>query len=200
MMAKRLGITGGIGSGKTTVCRIFRVLGVPVFVADLEAKDLMDNDPDIRNKVNEIAGRDLYLTGRLDRKELAGLMFNSPEILHRINEASHPAVLSRFNGWSDNSDKPYVIMESAILFEARADALVDRVLTLSAPVEERIARVMGRNDLSREQVLERISNQLEDEEREEQAYYVINNADNEMILPDILKIHGDMLRFAGSVK
>ena len=199
-MAKRLGITGGIGSGKTTVCRIFGVLGVPVFVADLEAKELMDNDTEIRSIVNEMAGKDLYVTGRLDRKELAGLIFNSPEMLLRVNEATHPAVLARFDKWSDNSGEPYVIMESAILFEAKADAHVDRVLTLSAPVEERIARVMGRNDLSREQVLERISNQLEDEEREEQSYYVINNADNEMIIPDILKIHGDMLRFAGSVK
>jgi dephospho-CoA kinase len=199
-LAKRLGITGGIGSGKTTVCRIFRVLGVPVFVADLAAKDVMDNDDGIRNRVNTIAGKNLYVTGSLDRKELAGLIFNSPEKLHSINELVHPAVLDKFKEWSDNSDEPYVIMESAILFEAKADALVDRVLTLSAPVEERIARVMGRNDLSREQVLERISNQLEDEEREEQSYYVINNADNEMILPDILKIHSDMLRFAGSGK
>ena len=199
-MAKRLGITGGIGSGKTTVCRIFRVLGVPVFVADLEAKDLMDNDPDIRSKVNEIAGKDLYVTGSLDRRELAELIFNSPEMLHQVNDAIHPAVLDRFDEWSDSSGEPYVIMESAILFEAKADTHVDRVLTLSAPVEERIARVMGRNDLSREQVLERIGNQLEDMEREEQSYYVINNADNAMILPDILKIHDDMLRFAGSVK
>lgn len=199
-MAKRLGITGGIGSGKTTVCRVFRVLGVPVFVADLAARDVMDNDEGIRDSVNAIAGKNMYMTGSLDRKELAGLIFNSPDMLHSINELVHPAVLDWFARWSDDSDKPYVIMESAILYEARADALVDRVLTLSAPVEERIARVMGRNDLSREQVLERISNQLEDEEREEQAYYVINNADNEMILPDILKIHSDMLRFAGSGK
>jgi len=199
-MAKRLGITGGIGSGKTTVCRVFRVLGVPVFVADLAARDVMDNDEGIRDSVNAIAGKNMYMTGSLDRKELAGLIFNSPDMLHSINELVHPAVLDWFARWSDDSDKPYVIMESAILYEARADALVDRVLTLSAPVEERIARVMGRNDLSREQVLERISNQLEDGEREEQAYYVINNADNEMILPDILKIHSDMLRFAGSGK
>jgi dephospho-CoA kinase len=199
-MAKRLGITGGIGSGKTTVCRIFRVLGVPVFVADLAAKDLMENDPVIRSRVNFIAGKDLYATGKLDRKGLAGLIFNSPEMLHRVNEVVHPAVLDEFDKWANNAEEPYVIMESAILFEAGADDLVDRILTLSAPVEERIARVMGRNDLSREQVLERIGNQLEDEEREERSYYVISNADNEMILPDILKIHNEMLHFAGSGK
>ena len=93
-------------------------------------------------------------------------------------------------------DAPYVIMEAAVLFESKADTYVDRVVSISAPVEERIARVMGRNELSREQVIERINNQLEDDEREEQSYYVINNADNEMIIPEILKIHEDMLRLA----
>ncbi len=197
-MAKRLGVTGGIGSGKTTVCRIFRVLGVPLFVADVVAREMMENDPSLRKEINAIAGRDLYLTGSLDRRELARIIFNSPELLQRVNAAVHPAVLKLFDQWAESSEAPYVIMESAILFEARADALVDRVLTLSVPVEERIARVMGRNDLSREQVIERIKNQLEDAEREEQSYYVINNSDNEMIIPEILKIHNDMLRFAGS--
>jgi len=197
-MAKRLGVTGGIGSGKTTVCRIFRVLGVPLFVADVVAREMMEEDPSLRKEINAIAGRDLYVSGSLDRRELARIIFNSPEMLQRVNAAVHPAVLKLFDQWANSSEAPYVIMESAILFEARADAFVDRVLTLSVPVEERIARVMGRNDLSREQVIERIKNQLEDAEREEQSYYVINNSDNEMIIPEILKIHNDMLRFAGS--
>jgi len=196
-MARRLGITGGIGSGKTTVCRIFRVLGVPVFVADVAARQLMNSDPAIRSEINIIAGEDLYRSGELDRKELARLIFNRPELLRRVNAVVHPAVLRIFDEWAGKSEAPYVIMEAAILFEARADALVDRVASISAPVEERIARVMGRNDLSREEVMERINNQLEDDEREEQSYYVINNADNEMIIPEILKIHADMLRLAG---
>ncbi|MDF1560699.1 MAG: dephospho-CoA kinase [Bacteroidales bacterium] len=197
-MAKRLGVTGGIGSGKTTVCRIFRVLGVPVFVADVVAREIMEDDSSLRKEINAITGRDLYVTGSLDRKELARIIFNSPDMLQKVNAAIHPAVLKLFDGWADSSEAPYVIMESAILFEARADTHVDRVLTLSVPVEERIARVMGRNDLSREQVIERIKNQMEDAEREEQSYYIINNSDNEMIIPEILKIHDDMLRFAGS--
>jgi dephospho-CoA kinase len=183
-MARRLGVTGGIGSGKTTVCRIFRVLGVPVFVADASAREVMNNDPGIRNKINDIAGKDLYSGGELDRMELARLIFNRPEMLKSVNAAVH------------ESDAPYVIMEAAVLFESKADTFVDRVVSISAPVEERIARVMGRNELSREQVIERINNQLEDDEREEQSYYVINNADNEMIIPEILKIHEDMLRLA----
>jgi len=196
-MVRRLGVTGGIGSGKTTVCRIFRVLGVPVFVADVAARQIMNRDPAIRKEINAIAGKDLYSTDELDRKELARLIFNRPELLRRVNAVVHPAVLRMFDEWAAKSEAPYVIMEAAILFEARADALVDRVASISAPVEERIARVMGRNDLSREEVMERINNQMEDEEREEQSYYVINNADNEMIIPEILKIHNDMLRLAG---
>lgn len=196
-MARRLGVTGGIGSGKTTVCRIFRVLGVPVFVADVAARQLMNTDHAIRKEINAITGEDLYTTGELDRKELARLIFNKQELLRRVNEVVHPAVLRIFDEWAEKSESPYVIMEAAILFEARADTMVDRVAAISAPVEERIARVMGRNDLSREEVMERINNQLEDDEREEQSYYVINNADNEMIIPEILKIHDDMLRLAG---
>ncbi len=199
-MARRLGVTGGIGSGKTTVCRIFRVLGVPVFVADNVARDLMSSDDEIRTQLNRIAGKDLYLSGSLDRKELARLIFNRPDLLRKVNETVHPSVLRQFDNWATAAEYPYVIMESAILFEAGADSLVDRVATISAPVEERIARVMGRNDLSREEVIGRINNQLEDEEREEQSYYIINNSDNEMIIPEILKIHEDMLRLAGKDK
>ena len=195
-MARRLGVTGGIGSGKTTVCRIFRVLGVPVFVADAAAREVMNNDPGIRDRINNIAGEDLYSGGELDRMELARLIFNRPEMLKSVNAAVHPVVLQIFSKWADESDAPYVIMEAAVLFESKADTFVDRVVSISAPVEERIARVMGRNELSREQVIERINNQLEDDEREEQSYYVINNADNEMIIPEILKIHEDMLRLA----
>ena len=195
-MARRLGITGGIGSGKTTVCRIFRVLGVPVFVADVAARQLMNNDPVIRSEINKIAGKDLYEGGELDRRELARLIFNEPDMLQKVNASVHPAVLREFEAWSSVIDAPYVIMEAAILFEARADRLVDRVISISAPVEERISRVMGRSEISREEVLERINNQMEDNEREEQSYYVINNADNEMIIPEILKIHDDMLRLA----
>lgn len=195
-MARRLGITGGIGSGKTTVCRIFRVLGVPVFVADVAARKLMNNDPSIRSEINIIAGKDLYEGGELDRRELARLIFNEPDMLQKVNASVHPAVLREFEAWSSVIDAPYVIMEAAILFEAKADQLVDRVISISAPVEERISRVMGRSEISREEVLERINNQMEDNEREEKSYYVINNADNEMIIPEILKIHDDMLRLA----
>lgn len=199
-MTKRLGVTGGIGSGKTTVCRIFRVLGVPVFMADEVARSLMNSDSDIARGINSIAEKDLYTTGELDRRDLARLIFNQPDLLRRVNEVVHPAVLRNFEEWTSSVEAPYVIMEAAVLFESNADKTVDRVVSVSAPVEERISRVMGRSGMTRMEVLDRINNQLEDEEREEQSYYIINNADNEMIIPEILKIHDDMLRLAGREK
>jgi dephospho-CoA kinase len=199
-MTKRLGVTGGIGSGKTTVCRIFRVLGVPVFMADEVARSLMNSDIDIARGINYIAEKDLYTAGELDRRELARLIFNQPDLLRKVNAVVHPAVLRYFEEWTSSQDVPYVIMEAAVLFESSADKTVDRVVSVSAPVEERISRVMGRSGMTRMEVLDRINNQLEDEEREEQSYYVINNADNEMIIPEILKIHDDMLRLAGREK
>jgi len=199
-MTKRLGVTGGIGSGKTTVCRIFRVLGVPVFMADEVARSLMNGDIDIARGISNIAEKDLYTTGELDRRELARLIFNQPDLLRKVNAVVHPAVLRNFEEWTSSQEVPYVIMEAAVLFESNADKTVDRVVSVSAPVEERISRVMGRSGMTRMEVLDRINNQLEDEEREEQSYYVINNADNEMIIPEILKIHDDMLRLAGREK
>lgn len=196
-MKKRLGVTGGIGSGKTTVCRVFRVLGVPVFMADDVAQSLMNTDADIMQRINNVTGHNMYPDGHLDRKGLAHMIFNQPGILQKVNDIVHPAVLDYFERWSDEQNAPYVIMEAAILYESRADVKVDRVASVSAPVEERISRVMGRSELSRTQVMERINNQMEDSEREERSYYLINNADNEMIIPEILKIHEDMLRLAG---
>ena len=197
---KKLGVTGGIGSGKTTVCRVFKVLGIPVFVADDVAQKLMSTHAEIREKINGIAGKEMYGDGELNRKELATLIFNHPDLLQKVNSVVHPAVLEDFRNWAEEQNSPYVIMEAAILFESHAEKLVDRVVSISAPIEERISRVMGRSELSRSQVIERINNQLEDAEREEKSYYVINNSDNEMIIPEILKIHDEMLRLAGKEK
>lgn len=199
-MTAKLGVTGGIGSGKTTVCKVFTVLGIPVFVADDVAKELMNNDLSLREEINALAGKDLYLKGFLDRKELAQLIFTNHPLLERVNAVVHPRVFEAFARWADEHDSPYLIMEAAILFESDAWKLVDRVVSITAPIEERIARVMGRSELTRGQVLERVNSQMDDEERNDRSYYVINNSDSEMIIPEILKIHEDMLRFAAKMK
>jgi dephospho-CoA kinase len=191
----KLGITGGIGSGKTSVCRVFKVLGIPVFSADPEAKEIMDNDEGIIRRINSITGKNLYSNGNLDRMELATLIFNDNSLLDKVNSLVHPVVFEHFKRWEMEQDAPYVIMEAAILFESGASKLVDRIATIVAPIEERVERVISRNSLSREQVLERIRNQMDDDSRIKQSDYVIHNSEKDMIIPAILKIHADILKY-----
>jgi dephospho-CoA kinase len=189
----RLGVTGGIGSGKTSVCRVFSVLGIPVFSADREAQYIMENDKDIMRKINSLAGQDLYTGGSLNRTELAKIIFNDSALLNKVNMLVHPAVFDRFRKWVQDQSSPYTIMEAAILFESGASMLVDRIVTVVAPIEERIKRVIMRNKLTREQVKERMKNQMDDEGRRKLSDYIIYNSENEMIIPAILGIHNEIL-------
>ena len=191
----KLGVTGGIGSGKTSVCRVFNVLGIPVFSADPEARGIMDNDKGIIRRINSIAGKDLYINGSLDRMELAALIFNDNNLLEKVNSLVHPVVFDHFKRWEMEQTAPYVIMEAAILFESGASKLVDRIATVVAPIEERVDRVIHRNSLSRDQVLERMRNQMDDDSRIKLSDYVIHNSESDMIIPAILKIHEDILTY-----
>ena len=190
----KLGVTGGIGSGKTSVCKVFSVLGIPVFSADEEAKKIMEVDTGIILRLNAIAGKNLYTEGTLNRAELAKLIFNNRFMLEKINSLVHPVVFSRFNEWVKKQEAPYVIMEAAILFESGGREKVDRVVTVTAPVEERIARVIRRSNITKEEVMERIKNQMNDNNKIKQSDYVIDNSENEMIIPAILNIHSDILK------
>jgi dephospho-CoA kinase len=197
MCAKlKLGVTGGIGSGKTTVCRIFEALGIHVFSADTEARVIMDCDKAVMKQVNTLAGRDMYSSGKLDRIAMADLIFNNRELLSKINNIIHPIVISRFIEWERSDDSPYVILEAAILFESGSAKLLDKVLTVTAPEEERIERVVHRNNLTREQVIERMRNQSDDNYKVSLSDYVISNSENDMIIPAVLKIHEEMLILA----
>lgn len=189
----KIGVTGGIGSGKTSVCKVFNVLGIPVFSADYDAKEIMDTNPDIIRSINFLTGTDLYLEGSLDRSKLASLIFKDKFLLEKINLLIHPVVFDNFKTWVTKQVTPYVIMEAAILIESGASILVDRIVTVIAPVEERIERVIKRNKLSRDQVMDRIHNQITDESRLKISDYVISNSENDMIIPAILKIHEDIL-------
>lgn len=190
----KLGITGGIGSGKTTVCKVFSVLGAPVFSADEEAKRILDNEREIQKKISEAAGKDLYISGSLDRKELARLIFNDRDLLEKVNGIIHPAVFEYFGDWVQMQDSPYVIMEAAILFESGAARMMDKIVTVVTPVEERIERLLRGNKFTREQITERIRNQIDDGERISQSDFVIFNSENDMIIPAVLGVHNEMLR------
>ena len=191
----KLGVTGGIGSGKTSVCRVFDVLRVPVFSADRDARETMEKDTGIILNLNSIAGKDLYINGSLNRMELARIIFNNRTLLEKVNLLVHPAVFDPFRNWTLEQTAPYVIMEAAILFESGASKFVDRVATVVAPVEQRIERIIQRNKLSREQVMERMKNQIDDETRIKLSDYVINNSENDMVISAILEIHNDILTF-----
>ena len=190
----KLGVTGGIGCGKTSVCNVFSILGVPVFSADAEAKKIMEVDTGIILRLNAIAGKNLYAEGTLNRAELAKLIFSNRSMLEKVNSLVHPVVFNRFSEWIKKQEAPYVIMEAAILFESGGREKVDRVVTVTAPVEERIARVICRSNIAREDVMERIKNQMKDSDKIKQSDYIIDNSENEMIIPAILNIHNDILK------
>jgi len=190
----KLGVTGGIGSGKTTVCKVFAVLGIPVFSADTEAKRIQDSDRDLQIKINSLAGKDLFASGKLDRTEMAKLIFRDSDLLAKVNSIVHPAVFEYFREWLNKQDSPYAVMEAAILFESGAYRMMDRIVTVVTPMEERIERLVKGNKLTREQVTERIKNQIDDESRIKRSDYVIFNSENDIIIPAILGIHSEMLK------
>ena len=196
----KLGITGGIGSGKTSVCRVFNILGIPVFSADSEAREIMEKENGVIRRINSITGMDLYSGGSLNRKELATLIFNNHMLLEKVNSLVHPIVINHFLQWEKEQSSPYVIMEAAILFESGASKFVDKVAVIIAPLEERLERVILRSNLTKEQVLERTRNQMNDEERVKLSDYVISNSENDMIIPEILKIHKDIILTINSGK
>lgn len=196
----KLGVTGGIGSGKTTVCRVFAVLGIPVFSADAEAKRIQDSDSELQKEINSLAGKDLFTSGRLDRSELARLIFNDKDLLEKVNSVVHPAVFKYFRKWAARQDSPYSVMEAAILFESGASRMMDRIVTVVTPIEERIERLINGNRFTREQIIGRINNQIDDESRITKSDYVIFNSENDMIIPAVLGIHDEMLRLFNKTK
>ncbi len=193
-----LGVTGGIGSGKSTVCRTFGVLGVPVFFSDTVARDIMDSDEELKTGLRNIAGENIYRNGTLDRPKMASLIFSDRELLKKVNSLVHPAIFEVFRSWAAKKKSPYVILEAAILFESGADNLVDRVATVTAPFEERIMRVISRNNLTREQVIERMNNQYPENELIGRSDFVINNSENSMIIPQVLEVHNEMINLVNN--
>ena len=183
-----VGITGGIGSGKSTVCKVFRVLGIPVFQADNVARRLQDEDANIRSKLIEYFGPDIYTENNLlNRKKLAGIIFNSPADLERVNHLIHPAVHKEFENWKAKMTcYPYLLYEAAILFETGSASRFDYTILVVTDEKERLQRVMKRDNLSSEAILQRMRNQMQDSEKMKLASHIIKNNDNQLIIPQIL--------------
>jgi len=185
----KIGITGGIGSGKSTVCKVFKVLGIPVFEADQVARQLMNSDAKVRIQLISLFGSTVYLADQtIDRTFLSAIVFNNPSLLAALNSIVHPAVRNAFDDWCKDQQSPYVLHEAAILFESGFYKLMDKTIAVAAVESERVQRVMKRDNTSEQQVRQRISNQWTDEQRVKLADFVISNNDNELIIPQIVEI------------
>lgn len=185
-----VGITGGIGSGKSTVCRVFKLLGVPVFEADLAAKKLYDTNEELKHGLIRLFGEKIYTPdGRLDRKKLASVIFNNDLHLARVNELVHPIVRNEFSKWLENyKSSPYVIHEAAILFESGFYKMMDFSILVSAPEEQRLERVIARDGATKEMVKKRMEKQWPDEKKQKLADRVLINDNKNLIIPEIIQI------------
>ncbi len=186
----KIGVTGGIGSGKSTVCEIFESLGIPVFHADLEARRLQNSDPLIKSQITDLLGSDCYnKEGLMDRKLVASRIFTNKALLTQMNKIIHPAVREEFHSWIHGyPEAPYVIYEAAILFESNTAADFDQIILVVADQDIRINRVMIRDQVDKEQVKMRMANQMLDQDKIKLADCVIDNNEVELLYPQILKI------------
>lgn len=190
----KAGITGGIGSGKSTVARVFGLLGVPVYHADDAARQLLNDDPVISASVRKLLGDEVFRGGRPDRKLIAARVFSDKEKLAKLNAIIHPAVRDHFEDWvAAHSDAPYLLKEAAILFESGTWKELDKIITVTAPEQVRIARVMKRDGASEQDVRSRMASQMSEEEKIRLSHFVIRNGDDDLVIPQALEVHRSLI-------
>lgn len=185
----KVGLTGGIGSGKTTVAQYFNELGIPIYYADIEAKKLMNSSKIIHRKLTQRFGEEVYKNNQLNKPFLANLIFTNKEHLAYVNSVVHPKVNQHFKRWIKKQHTAYVIQENALLFENNSYLFFDKVITVTAPKEVKINRVIDRDYTTKKQVLERMNNQLSDKEKIAKSDFVITNIDLIETKKQVLKIH-----------
>jgi len=186
----KIGITGGIGSGKTTVCRMFEILGIPVFYADDSARWLMEHDAGLAAQIRALLGEEAYTTdGKLNRPFVASRVFSGGGMLEKLNALTHPAVIAYGKAWMEKQQSPYAIKEAALFFESGSNGEMDLMIGVSAPLELRISRTIRRNGTSREDVLSRISRQMDQEEKMSRCDRVIENDDRQSVIRQVLELH-----------
>lgn len=190
----KIGLTGGLGSGKSVIANYLRINNIPVYDSDAEAKRLMHESAVIREGMIALFGENCYVGGLLNRSLIANLVFNNADLLANLNAIVHPAVRNDFNEWARNQHSGIVVVESAILFESGLSSHLEKVIAVTAPLEIRIARVVRRDSLSNEQILQRISAQMSEEERLRLSDFVVTNDENHLIIPQISAILNDLRR------
>lgn len=194
-MTLKVGITGGIGTGKSFVSKIFKTMGIPFYDADLEAKLIMVKDNNIRMALVKAFGPETYFEdGSLNRAHLSKQVFDNSQRLEMLNNIVHPAVIRAGVDWSNAQNGPYSLKEAALLYESGSYKKLDYTILVTAPEELRIARVMKRDKVSREEVLNRIQKQMPEEEKLKFADFVIHNDEQQPLLPQIINIHHTLLK------
>ena len=189
----KVGITGGIGSGKSTVCQVFETLGIPVFYADKAARYLIENDQIIINSIRLLFGDDIYLNGKLDKQRVASIVFKDKDILQQMNAIIHPATIRYSKQWMESQQALYVIKEAALFFESGSNKGMDVMIGVFTPQKLRILRIMKRDGITQEKVLERMAQQMDEQEKMNLCNYVITNDDTTAIIPQVLAIHSKLL-------
>jgi len=191
---RMIGLTGGIGSGKTTVAKIFATLGIPVFNADDAAKELMQKSPLLKEKLIRQFGSEVYQDGQLNKAYLSNIVFKDPYQLNLLNAIVHPASIQAAWDWAGQQKAPYVIKEAALIFESNASEGLDQVIGVSAPLSLRIHRVMQRDQCTKADVEMRMRNQVSDSIKMKLCDWVIHNNDQELLIPQVLKIHESLMK------
>jgi dephospho-CoA kinase len=191
----KVGLTGNIGAGKTTVSRFFDVLGIPIFNSDYRAKQLLNNDKHLKTAVLNLFGNSAYLDGKLNSSYLANLVFNDSKKLNQLNMLVHPVVNRDFSNWcACQKDIPYVIKEAAILFESKTHKDLDKIIAVVAPHDLRLERVVKRSGIKKSDILKRMNNQIEQSKIAELSDFVVVNDEIQLLIPQLLSIHQNILK------
>ena len=185
----KIGLTGGIGSGKTTVAKIFEALDIPVYYADEAAKRLMNENDEIKNTLIKNFGNESYINGQLNRPYIASVVFNDKEKLELLNYITHPATIRDANEWMKQQTSPYIIKEAALIFESGSSEYLDYVIGVYAPAPLRIKRTIERDNISKEEVIKRMNRQLDEEMKMKLCDFVITNDEQKLVIPQVIELH-----------
>ena len=193
----RVGLTGGIGSGKSTVARMFEALGIPIYDSDMQAKILMSNSEKLKKAITQLLGKNAYQNGALNREFIAEKVFADSNLLEKLNKIVHPAVKEHFLDWAQEQESEYIIQESALIFENGNEDFYDAIILITAPLEKRLKRVTERDGSDTDDVMKRIENQMEDGPKIEMAHFHIENIDLKTTQEEVLKVHETLVKSSG---